>query len=207
MLAHKSYYFFSSSLREPEVFFCLFVFLYTHKHFIMFVDLMTPINQNVCGSLNILLWKVSFSVHSGKDSRDVHPNVYTGALVLSRATSGQSDDKNSRTSHLLSRWYETAMPWPGFQSMSIYLIVIRSVNTARMMLQLCWRGCKALWEHRFRKHSNGKPKQQRKNFTLFCSFCSSEHEKELLAFSVHNSFLTYKCCRKGHMLPGSSFLL
>lgn len=34
------------------------MFLFTHKHFIMFVDLMTPINQDVPNSLNILLLNV-----------------------------------------------------------------------------------------------------------------------------------------------------
>lgn len=149
---------------------------------------MTPINQNVCGSLNILLWKVSFIVHSGKDSRawmdDITCSSFIKTCKLVRWCCKGPPVVSQMTRTVAPAIYYPAgmkQPWPEFQSIPFYLIVIHSVNTvARMKLQLCWRGCKALREHRFRKYSNGKPKQQRKNFTLFCSFCSSEHEKELL---------------------------
>lgn len=50
MLTHKLYF-----RPHPYVNLDRSVFIHTHTHFMMFVDLMTPINQNILASLNVLL--------------------------------------------------------------------------------------------------------------------------------------------------------
>lgn len=112
-----------------------------------------PFHQNVPGSLNILLLNVSWSKDADSSAgwlmNDEQvmfsiqallslPECVNWCVGVVKGHEWSVRQHNSRSSHLLYWWYEMVMPWPGFQSIPFYLIIIHSINMGALMtLHLC----------------------------------------------------------------------